>query len=103
LIGQGFDNAAVGDLPAGTLIHHARQFVFECGEAGNPLLYFDQACTGNRVGSRARLARIVLKRQQSADCIDLEPKLTSMPDEGKPAQVSGIVKPPLVRGACRRR
>lgn len=55
-------------------VHHQFQFGFERGQTADALLDVGQTGLGDAVGRRARLARIVLQRQQGADRVDLEPK-----------------------------
>jgi hypothetical protein len=99
MIGQDFDDAAVGHSPTSALADHAFKLSLERGKARNPLLHFGQTGARNLVGRCTGLVGMILERKQGADRVDLEPQLAGMADEHQPAQIAGIVETAIALGA----
>ena len=95
MVRQNFDNPALIDGAMGAARHHPLKFGLQRGKAGNALLNVCQPGAGDLIRRRARLAGLILQHQQGADCIDLEPKLAGMADEGQPPQVVAIILAPV--------
>jgi hypothetical protein len=103
VICQNFDHAALVHPPVGAPPKHPLQLRLQGRKARNPLLHIGEARSGNLVGGRAWLGRVVLEFKQGPNCIDLEAEFARMADESQSPQVVGIEKATVALAAGRPR
>ena len=102
MVREDFNHPALIDRAVGAARYHPLKFGLQRRQAGNALLNVCQPGAGDLIRRRARLAGLILQRQKGADCIDLEPKLAGMADQGQPPQVVAVILPPVALATRRR-
>jgi len=87
VVGKHLNHSTGGDVAVAAPVHHQLQFGLEGGKAANALLNLGKAGLGDAVGRGAWLARVVLKREQGANGLNLKAQLPRVANERQAAQV----------------
>ena len=93
MVGEHLNDPTSGDVAVAASVHHQFQLGFEGRKAANALFNLGKAGPGDQVGGLARLARAILKSEQSADGLNLKSQFPCMTNEGQAAQVGLAIMP----------
>ena len=103
VIGQDFDDPAVGDLAAPAPLDHPRQLSAQGTQPDHAALDLVELTPGDLVGTCARLLGMVGQVQQLTYRFQRKPQLASMADESEPLQQLLVVEPLVALAAWRYR
>ena len=89
MIGQDFNNPALGDTAMFAALNHQFQLLFKCDQAADALLHFLKPGFGYVVSGTARLIRIVLQSDKRPNCVNFKAKLSGVANKGESSNVGG--------------
>ena len=103
MVRQNLDDAALRDGAVSASLDHALELFPERGQAGDAHFHLAETGACDLVRGVAGLIRIILKDQQGPNCVDLEPELACVPNEGEPTEIGCAIEPSVAFGSGRGR
>ena len=102
MVGEGFDDAAVSDLPGGAGAYHVFQFFLQGAQTLDAVVDIRQTPSGDAVHLLAGLFRLVGEAQKLGDFPEAKAKLSGVGDEFQPPHRVVVIQALIARIARRR-
>lgn len=96
---QGFNNPAIGDDAAPTLVDHPVEFGLERQQISDLLFHLCTVFASDGVNCRAGLPAIVGEREKRPDLVEREAEVTCPTDEAQSVKMIRLIGPVVAFGA----